>query len=263
MAMDLVSIREHWRKVGEQLSAAEKVTGTTRDPILGSLEEDCLARYLQPSNTVLEIGCGDAAHTVRYARQVRRIFGLDVADTLIAHARQRVERARIENVEFVVGSVLDLERIFGAGDIDCVLSQRCLINLPTWEHQQDALLKIHAVLPKGGVFLMTEGFQEEFDNLNHVREKVGLSPMKVVSYNRNLRHEEFDSFIAPHFEVEAVHGYGLYLLLSRVFHPLAMLPAEPRHDSPLNEAAGLLERSVSLPECRRFSYNLLYVLRRR
>jgi SAM-dependent methyltransferase len=174
-----------------------------------------------------------------------------------------VERARIENVEFVVGSVLDLERIFSAGDIDCVLSQRCLINLPTWEHQQDALLKIHAVLRKGGVFLMTEGFQEELDNLNHVRETVGLSPMKVVSYNRNLRHEEFDSFIAPHFEVEAVHGYGLYLLLSRVFHPLAVLPAEPRHDSPLNEAAGLLERAVSLPECRRFSYNLLYVLRRR
>ena len=261
--MDLVSIREHWRKVGEQLSAAEKVTGTSRDPILGSLEEECLARYLRPGDTVLEIGCGDAAHTVRYARQVRRIFGLDVADTLIAHARQRVERAQIENVQFVVGSVLDLQRIFNAGDIDCVVSQRCLINLPTWEHQQDALLKIHEVLRKGGVFLMTEGFQEELDNLNHVREAVGLSPMKVVSYNRNLRHEEFDSFIAHHFEVEAVHGYGLYLLLSRVFHPLAVSPREPRHDSRLNEVAGLLERAVSLPECRRFSYNLLYVLRRR
>lgn len=261
--MDLASIREHWCKVGEQLSAAEKITGTTRDPILGLLEEERLAKYLRPGDTVLEIGCGDAAHTVRYARQVKRIFGLDVADTLIAHARQRVERAQIDNVQFVVGSVLDIERILAASEIDCVLSQRCLINLPSWEHQQDALLKIHRVLRPGGVFLMTEGFQDELDNLNHVREAVGLSAIGVVSYNRNLRHDEFDSFIARYFDVEAVQAYGLYLLLSRVFHPLAVSPGEPRHDSRLNEVAGLLERAVDLPECRRFSYNLFYVLRRK
>jgi SAM-dependent methyltransferase len=261
--MDLESIREHWCKVGGELSATERITGTTRDPTLGVLEEERLAKYLRLDDTVLEIGCGDAAHTVRYARQVKRIFGLDVADTLIAHARQRAGRARVENVEFIVGSVLDLERIFRGSDVDCVLSQRCLINLPTWEHQQDALLKIHGVLRRGGVFLMTEGFQDELDNLNQVRQGVGLSAINVVNYNRNLRHDEFDSFIATYFEVEAVQDYGLYLLLSRVFHPLAVSPGEPRHDSRLNEVAGLLERAVDLPECRRFSYNLLYVLRRR
>jgi SAM-dependent methyltransferase len=261
--MDLDSIREHWCKVGGELSAAEKVSGTTRDPSLGLLEEERLAKYLRLDDTVLEIGCGDAAHTVRYARQVKRIFGLDVADTLITHARQRAERAQIDNVKFVVGSVLDLESIFPGGDFDCVLSQRCLINLPTWEHQQDALRRIHGVLRRGGLFLMTEGFQDELDDLNHVRQAVGLSTIKVVSYNRNLRHDEFDSFIATYFDVETVQDYGLYLLLSRVFHPLAVSPGEPRHDSHLNEVAGLLERAVDLPECRRFSYNLLYVLRRK
>jgi SAM-dependent methyltransferase len=261
--MDLESIREHWCKVGEELSGQGKVTGTTRDPILGSLEEERLAEYLRVDDTVLEIGCGDAVHTVRYARRVKRILGLDVADTLIAAARQRAKAAQIDNAEFVVGSVLDLERIFTGGDIDCVLSQRCLINLPTWEHQKDALLKIHRVLRRGGVFLMTEGFQEELDNLNHVRLAVGLSAINVVSYNRNLQHGEFDSFIAAYFDVETVQDYGLYLLLSRVFHPLAVLPAEARHDSRLNEVAGVLERAVDLPACRRYSYNLLYVLRRR
>lgn len=261
--MDLESIREHWCRVGGELSAAEeKVRGTTRDPILGALEEERLAPYLKVDDTVLEIGCGDAAHTVRYARQVKRIFGLDVAGTLIEHARQRAARAQIDNVEFVVGSVLDLEHIFGGSEIDCVLSQRCLINLPTWEHQQDALLKIHGILGRGGTLLMTEGFQEELDNVNRLREVVGLSAIKVVSYNRNLRHDEFDSFITRYFQVEAVHDYGLYLLLSRVFHPLAVSPLEPRHDSRLNEVAGLLEQKVKVVDCRRFSYNLLYVLRR-
>jgi len=113
------------------------------------------------------------------------------------------------------------------------------------------------------VFLMTEGFQEELDNLNHVRQEAGLSAIQVVSYNRNFRHGEFDSFITTYFDVERIQDYGLYLLLSRVFHPLAVLPGEPRHDSRLNEVAGILERLVDLPECRRFSYNLLYVLRRR
>ena len=261
--MDIEAIRDHWRRVGGELSTADKVTGTSRDPILGVLEEERLAEYLKRDDTVLEIGCGDAAHTLVYARQVKRIFGLDIADTLIEHARQRAERAGIDNVEFVVGSVLDLNRMFGGIGIDCVVSQRCLINLPTWEHQQDALRKIHGILGPGNMFLMTEGFQEELDNLNGVREAVGLSAINVVSYNRNLRHDEFDPFISSYFQVEAVHDYGLYLLLSRVFHPLAVAPSEPRHDSRLNEVAGLLERNVEVPDCHRFSYNLLYVLRRR
>jgi SAM-dependent methyltransferase len=261
--MNLEAIRHHWERAGGQLSLAAAVTPTSRDPFLGRLEEGWVLRYLRRRDRVVEVGCGDASHTVGYAARVRRLCGVDVAESLIRLARARVAAAGLDNVELRVGSVLDLAAAFPAGSVDCVISQRCLVNLPTWAHQRQALQAIHRVLRPGGRLLLTEGFQEELGALNRLRERVGLAAIKVVSYNRNLRHGEFDRFVGTRFAVAATHDYGLYLTLSRVFHPLAVRPEEPRHDAWLNEVAAELAALLDIPDLRRFSYNLFYVLRKR
>jgi ubiquinone/menaquinone biosynthesis C-methylase UbiE len=258
--LNLDQIREHWQKAGEELSLSERVTPTSRDPFLGELEENLIFKYLRGDQRVLEVGCGDAAHTLKYAQHVDFIWGVDVADSLITIAKQKQRSARVDNVEFVTGSVLTLDEVPGQADLDCVISQRCLINLPTWEHQKQALIGVHKVLKPGGLFLMTEGFQEELDELNDLRQRVGLSRIHVVDYNRNFRHAEFDDFIGEYFSVTAIHDYGHYLFLSRVFHPLAVAPEPPKHDSRLNEVAGLLSGIVPGSDFRQFSYNLCYVL---
>lgn len=263
MKMSLEQLRQHWQAAGEKLSLAERITPTSRDPFLGQLEEDYVLQYLRPDQNVLEVGCGDAAHTLAYARRVSFISGLDVADSLTKLARQRAELAEVSNVEFVTASVLDVDRIASNKRIDCVISQRCLINLPSWEHQQEAILKIHEALKLGGLFLMTEGFGEELDNLNRIRQSTGLAEIKTVSYNRNLLHHELDPFIKEYFTVEAVHDYGLYLFMSRVYHPLVVAPEQPKHDSRLNEVAGLLSSLVPAPDMKQFSYNLFYVLKKK
>jgi len=261
--MNLEEIRQHWERAGEQLSLVQTVTSTSRDAFLGQLEEDNILRYLHPNQNVLEVGCGDGSHTLKYAQRVKQVWALDVAESLIGHARQRTGSSGVCNVEFTVGSILEAGEIFRNKPIDCVISQRCLINLPSWKYQQEAILQIHQLLRRGGLFVMTEGFQDELDNLNRLRETVGLSAINVVSYNRNLIHDEFDTFIGKYFAMEAVLDYGLYLFLSRVYHPLVLIPEQPKHDSRLNEVAGLLSSLVSTSEFRAYSYNLLYVLRKR
>jgi len=258
--MDLEQVQAHWQSAGECLSLDEKVTPTSRDPFLGKLEEQYILQYLGPEQTVLEIGCGDAVHTISYAKRVHSICGLDVANSLIKLARQRADSADARNAEFVTASVLDIPKLFQSRSFDCVISQRCLINLADWKHQKEAILKIHEVLKPGGLFLVTEGFVEELQNLNRVRQAVELSEIKTVSYNRNLLHCEFDPFVEQHFDVQVVHNYGFYLFLSRVYHPLVVGPEQPRHDSALNEVASVLSNLVPVPEMRQFSYNLFYVL---
>jgi hypothetical protein len=110
---------------------------------------------------------------------------------------------------------------------------------------------------------MTEGFQDELNNVNSLRKAVGLSEVNVVSYNRNLQHNEFDAFINRYFTTEAVHDYGLYLFLSRVYHPLVVLPESPNHDSRLNEVASMLSTLVPISSLKKFSYNLFYVLKKK
>jgi ubiquinone/menaquinone biosynthesis C-methylase UbiE len=260
--MELDDIRRHWEEQGECFSVSEKVTPTSRDPFLGMLEELCVMKHLDPGFSVLEVGCGDALHTMKYADKVSFIHGLDVAKSLIRSARNRVETSKASNIELHVGSVLDLDDMFARESFHCVISQRCIINLPTWELQKKAIIKIHGVLKQGGLFIVTEGFQDELDNLNAVRTAAGLSTIQVVSYNRNLLHQEFEPFIKEYFDEEAIHDYGLYLFLSRVFHPLAVCPEAPKHDSRMNEVAGQLSMIMDSREFRKYSYNLCYILRK-
>ena len=139
--MELDDIRKHWEQAGERLSMTDVVTPTSRDPHLGRLEQSNILNLLKGDQDVLEIGCGDAQHTVRYARQVKSILGLDVAASLIRLAERRAATEGLKNVHFNCRSVLHMTPL-GEETFDCVISQRCLINLPTWQHQREALEQI-------------------------------------------------------------------------------------------------------------------------
>ncbi len=260
---ELDKILRHWEEAGEQISLSDRVTHTTRDPFLGQLEKNYILQYLQANQNALEVGCGDALHTLDYAKRVTSLRALDFAESLIKLAKQRARSSGIRNIEFVVGSVLEAGRIFRNNEMDCVTSQRCLISLPSWQYQRDAIQQIHSLLKAGGLFLLTEGFQDELDNLNCLRQAVDLSTIEPVHYNYNLLHSEFDPFVSRYFTIEAVEDYGLYLFLSRVYHPLVLLPEQPKHDSRLNEVASLLSSLVTAPSLKEFSYNLFYALRKK
>ena len=119
------------------------------------------------------------------------------------------------------------------------------------------------VLNRGGLFLLTEGFQTELDNLNEIRQGVSLDKISVVDYNENLIRKDFEGFVRNYFEIVEIYDYGTYLFLSRVFHPLAVLPEQPKHDSKLNKAAMEISRIIEIPELERYSFNLFYILRKK
>jgi hypothetical protein len=69
------------------------------------------------------------------------------------------------------------------GAFDAVISQRCLINLPTWEDQKAALEQSCEVLASGGILLVSEGFFDELVALDQLRTPLVLSPISVSPYN--------------------------------------------------------------------------------
>lgn len=211
----------------------------------------------------LEIGCGEGSHSVHYAKKVKRLSGIDIAESLIVLAKRRAVSESIQNVDFIVGSVLDMARIYPLQQFDCIISQRCLINLPDWPYQQDAILQSHRLLKNEGLLLLTEGFEEELENLNTLRRKSGLPQIEAVNYNKNLIRKDFEAFVNRYFDIIEVRDYGLYLFLSRIYHPLAVFPDEPKHDSRLNEVAMAVSRIIQISDLKRYSYNLFYVLRKK
>ncbi len=261
--MNLDDIHRHWEQATKQATSKDALSPTSRDSYLAALERENVLKWLRPKHIVLEFGPGDGSHTVEYAKRVRRLSAIDVSDGLVRLAKARLADEGVENADLRVGSVLEAGRIFRGCQFDCIISQRCLINLPEWQMQQDAIVKAHSLLKPGGLLLATEGFQEGLDNLNTVRREAGLEPIQAVSYNRMMSRGDFETFVRNYFDIVDIEHYGLYMFLSRVFHPVAVLPDKPKHDSPLNEAAMRIARLPAAPKLEEFDFDLFYVLRKK
>jgi SAM-dependent methyltransferase len=236
------------------------VTPTSRDPYLGQLEQKAITSHVAGRASAIDVGCGDASHSIEYASVVGHLIAVDYAASLLALARRRIDAAGVANVDLLHASVLELGARLPSGTFDAVISQRCLINLPTWDDQKTALEQLHEVLAAGGILLVSEGFFDEFVALNQLRVALGLSPISVSRYNHFLSRDKFETFAGPLFRIRAIVHYGVYLVLSRVLHPLMVAPAEPRHDSAINELSMRLALVGDAGDFARYSYNSLYVL---
>jgi SAM-dependent methyltransferase len=209
----------------------EAVTHTDRNQRL--LEIEVLLQYLPRGQRVLDIGCGNGYSTALIARVASQVVGIDYSEAMIERARQ--EQGHAANVEFRVADILNLQ--LPPASFDVAVSQRCLINLPSWEAQQQALRNISQVLKPGGCLFLQEGSRQGREKLNQAREGLGLSRMPPVDYNLDFDEDKLWPFLRQSFDIVEVRRFGLYDLISRVVHPLLVSPAEPRYHAKINEVA--------------------------
>lgn len=254
MTVSAKQIQHFWQaRAAEPVAEAEV---THRDVWQRHLEIETLRGLVQPTDRVLDIGCGTGYTTRRLASHVRDIVGIDYSDEMIARARRQAGPAPA----FHVHDVLAL----GPADFglfDAVVSVRCLINLAGWAEQQRAIANVASVLKPGGRFLFVEGCRQGRERLNMLRATVGLDPMPPVWHN-----VDFDlSATLAHFErdfvLEQQLHFGVYDFIARVVHPLVVAPENPRYDHRINKVAAALARQVdALGDLSRV---LFLVLRRR
>lgn len=82
--------------------------------------------------SVLDQGCGGGRYTIAWKLLgVKKAAGLDISEIGIADARQKLEHLKLRDVDFVVGSVLDLP--FQDNTFDIVYSNGVLHHTLNWE----------------------------------------------------------------------------------------------------------------------------------
>ncbi|MCK4445090.1 MAG: methyltransferase domain-containing protein [Thermoplasmata archaeon] len=136
---------------------------------MSRLEEDCYERMqyreehiddilsllypqlTKPLNecTVLDMGCGIGGLSIPAASKVKEIKGIDLNESYITICQQKAEENRLQNAEFRVGSLFDLDE---EERYDVVLCSDVLEHV---ENQEGVLKKIVFSLKKGGVFYLT------------------------------------------------------------------------------------------------------------
>jgi ubiquinone/menaquinone biosynthesis C-methylase UbiE len=246
MSDPIEKIKKFWEDQALNKNLSEDLV-THRDRNQRLLEIETLLSYLPYDQNILDIGCGNGFSTALFSKQAKRIVGIDYSEAMIERAQKEFEH--FPNVEFKVQDVLNLE--FPDRHFDVVISQRCLINLGTWESQQKALLSIKRVLKPRGFFFLQEGTRQGRERLNQIREIFGLGRMPSVPFNLDFDEERLWPFIQQYFDIVEIRRFGLYDLISRVVHPLLVSPAEPKYDAEINKVARQLSRLRGMEEMSR------------
>lgn len=99
---------------------------------------------------ILEVGVGTGLSLTRYSKQ-NRIVGVDIAETMLNKAQERVRQLRLEHVEML--SVMDAEHLtFDDSSFDVVVAQYVVTAVPNPERALDEFLR---VLRPGGEIVIT------------------------------------------------------------------------------------------------------------
>lgn len=215
---------------------------TLLDDNMRMLEIETVKSWLSLSDKVLDICCGNGVSTVEFAKCCESIVGIDLSEKMIETARQlsNSKKCLPRNISFEDENILDLGSKYRVGRFNAVVSVRGLINLPSWELQQQAILNIHKMLATGGKFIFIEGSKDGLKRINEFREKFSLPPLKEPWYDKHFDTSALLEFMAKYFDIHANRNLDVYFLISRVLYPLASVPDEPKFDHICNTVARLI-----------------------
>jgi ubiquinone/menaquinone biosynthesis C-methylase UbiE len=182
MTENELKIKEFWdaqaKKPGSEMSS--------QDIIAQYLELAAILPEIQPNSSLLDMGCGNGWKTlgIMKEREGLSVLGIDYSEQLVTEANTAYT-ANAEKLKgtarFAQGDVFD--EPWGDKQFDNVLSSRMLINLESSDKQIIAIDKLWRAVKPGGRLLLMESTVTGLDNINSVREIMGLD--KIVPHWHN------------------------------------------------------------------------------
>jgi SAM-dependent methyltransferase len=270
--MELKNIKEHWDNLAAKY--AEDLKSTTKTPTIKQLEINALYNSLNfisaSSLNVLEVGCGNGHNLMGLANLLKQhnYTGVDYSATMISNAINIKGLEKLTNVNFFVGNVVDLQSNENLQDhYDVVFTDRCLINLNTFELQKNGLEQLVLKTKDGGHIIIIENINQSYNNQNDCRVAIGMEARKPDEYNLFFNENEFVSY--------ATEGLNLKLLQTSNFgslHDLLLYVLIPKtnggktdYSHPLMEAVTELLLSLD-PKLQNsfgeFGQNKLYIFKK-
>lgn len=206
---DLIEIKKHWENPD---------TVSLKDSYLQNIERTSIIKFLRqhPVDLLVDIGCGDCSDTIHYTKYAKKIMALDYSDAMLKKAT-----ITIRDKNNITLSKFDLMREQLPVKADIIITKRCLINLGNFENQKKALIRICDSLKENGCFLMLEASSDGRNNVNVMRQMVGLPPIQEPFHNVFFDLNNLISFVQKYFYIDLFEHFSTYYFLTRVYNQLA------------------------------------------
>jgi SAM-dependent methyltransferase len=225
--MTLDDIQQHWQ--GWARSFGKDLRATTKGRTAKMLEIGCIDRVVRRAVQefgrplrILEVGCGNGFNCSWIAQQFPdcSVTGIDYIPEMIDAARQRQAEDAIDDARltYQVGNALELSNVTGPFDI--VLTDRCLINLNSWDLQQQAYRVMAKLLGPGGYLATIENSTEARARQSVLRLAVGLPDRPIDVFNTFIQDGQIETLarelgltVIEAQSISTLHDLLLYVLL--------------------------------------------------
>ena len=144
-------------------------------------------QYLDPDDTVLDVGCATGTKTLELATAAKHVRGIDLSAEMIKVALKKKNVANNMNCTFSQGTVFndDLE----PASFDKIISFSVIHLLEDYE---DQIRRMHELLKPGGVFISaTACFNEKMDLGNRLNfrftlfmKRLGIFPLHLNMFTK-------------------------------------------------------------------------------
>ena len=169
--------QQFWNKQAKKYDYSERQFESAFIEIISKTKN-----YLNIDDTVLDYGCATGSKTVALAESVNQIHGLDFSNEMINVAIKRKNKANINNVHFLQGTIY--ENIFENETFDKIVAYGIIHLLEDKEH---AIQKIHGLLKPGGLFISSTAclkdkmaFKNRLDfSVYLLIKKIGIFPLHL------------------------------------------------------------------------------------
>lgn len=146
----------------------------------------------------LDIGCGRGENAIMLAMNGCDAVGMDLAENAISDAKAKAIERHVK-VNFAVGNVLQMDRLFEEGEFDVVIDSG-LFHVMTDEERPVFARQVHRVLKEGGKYFMLcfsdkePGEYELPRRVSKAEMESTFSPLFNIIY---IKDSVFDSLLNP------------------------------------------------------------------
>lgn len=248
----LASVKDFWNREAQEWGENPRVT--IRDHYYRLLEIDTVLPMIRGGDKVLDIGCGTGFSSIFYAQVVNEMIGADYAELMVERAQRFLNDRKYyrkmmktysrdgkipkypTNLQFELGDIVSIN--YPSKHFDVVIADRVLVNLPTVELQTRAISEVSRVLRPNGLWIVAEASKQGHKKIDSIRNLFGLPIMEKYWHNLYL-DEPFiiQTFRKAGFSLQDTRRFETYQFLTKVIHPLTVVPGEPNFLAGFNRAA--------------------------
>lgn len=135
---------------------------------------------LDTNANILDAGCGNAAHSIRFAERGYDVLGIDFSEEALKMSKGNIQKKKLNNkIELKRESILSLS--FDDNKFDLVFCWGVLMHI---NENKKALMELSRIIKGGGYLVLQEG------NMNSIQSRIAKKWKKNYSEERITLQED-------------------------------------------------------------------------